>query len=434
MSKRPKVIIIGAGFGGLFASRAFAKHDVDILMIDRNNYHTFTPLIYQVATCALGSSEVAYPIRTILRKNRNTRFLLGEVTAIDTDNKSISVEAYGNARQEKYDYLIVAGGSTTTYFGNDHFRDHAFELNTLNDAVRLRNHILRLFERAAWESDFSKRDALTTIVVVGGGPTGLETAGAIFELYNHVLDREFKDTPMRARVILVELLPNLLSPYPEKLQDAALKQLTSLGVEVIFENPVKDVQADKVTLGDGTVIPTYTMVWSAGVRANPLAEMLGVELARAARVPVKPTMQVKGLDDVYVIGDMAYLEDENGDPYPMMIPVAMQQAYLTASNITASIGGKTLREFDYQDRGIMATIGRRRAVAWIFKRIPMQGFLAWLAWLFLHLVTLLGFRNRVSVLMNWIYNYFTYDRSVRIIIEGVRDWDSAEELTPADAT
>lgn len=423
MATRPKIIIIGAGFGGLFATRRLSKKDVDVLLIDRNNYHTFTPLIYQVATCALDASEVAYPVRGIFYKRPNVRFLLGEVTKIDPAAQQITVVVNDDPHTEAYDYLIIAAGSTTTYFNNESFRQYTFELNSLTDAVRLRNHVLKLFERAAWTNNYSLRDAMTTIVVVGGGPTGLETSGAIYELYNHVLDKEYKVMHMRARVILIEMRPYLLTPYPEALRKAALKQLQSLGVEVMLGKRVSEVAVNHIVLDDGTLIPTHTLLWAAGVKASPLAEMLGVPLAASGRVPVEPTIQVKGHHRIYVVGDMAYLEDENGEPYPMMIPVAHQQGVLAARNIMHQIKGEALESFRYHDRGIMATIGRRRAVAWIYKRISLTGWLAWLAWLALHLVTLLGFRNRLSVLLTWIWNYFTYDRSVRLILE--------ERITPA---
>ena len=413
----PKIIIIGAGFGGLFAARELAKKPVDVLVVDRNNFHTFTPLIYQVATCALDPSEVAYPVRSIFYKKDNIRFLLGNVTAIDTATKSITITSEGKTRQESYDYLIMAGGSIPTYFGNDDFRQHAFELRTLSDAVDLRNHILRLFERAVWTNDFAERDRLTTIVVVGGGPTGLETAGAIYELYNYMLKKEYRRANLRARVILVEMLPNLLPPYPEKLRDSAFKQLESLGVEVMLEQRVQSVTADDVTLGDGSKIATHTLIWAAGVKASPLGELLNVELAHAGRVPITNTIAVKELENVYAIGDMTYLEDDNGVPYPMMIPVAQQQAKLAAKNILHTLKGESLETFTYQDKGIMATIGRRRAVAWLYNRIQLSGFLAWIVWLIFHLMTLLGFRNRASVFLSWVWNYFTYDRSVRIILE-----------------
>ncbi len=420
-TQRPRVIIIGAGFGGLFAARTLVNKPVDVLLIDRSNFHTFTPLLYQVATCALDPSEIAYPVRTIFRKNQNIRSLLGTVIAIDYANKIIDVQIGGRQLQERYDYLILATGSIPTYFGNDAFREHALELRTLNDAINLRNHILSLFEQATWEEDDAVREAMTTIVVTGGGPTGLETAGAIYELYNHVLNREYLHREMHTRVILVEMQPHLLAPYPDKLRQAALEQLRSLGVEVHLGSPVKEVAKDQVTLANGTVIPSYTLVWAAGVKGSPLAEMLSVPLQRGGRLPILPTAEVIERPGIYAVGDMTYLEDASGQPYPMLIPVAQQQGELAAQNILAEMGGGEKRPFHYHDRGSMATIGRRRAVAWIYNKIQLRGFIAWLAWLALHLITLLGFRNRLNVFVNWVWNYFTYDRSVRIILEQGRD-------------
>ncbi|MCP4424382.1 MAG: NAD(P)/FAD-dependent oxidoreductase [Chloroflexi bacterium] len=412
-----KVIIVGAGFGGLFAARTLANKSVKVLLIDRNNYHTFTPLLYQVATCALDPSEIAYPVRGIFRKNRNVRFLLGEVTAVHHQKQSLTVQNGNLIREESYDYLILATGSEPTYFGNDSFNESALELRTLDDAVELRNHILRLFERAAWTDDPELSQALTTIVVVGGGPTGLETAGAIYELYNHVLNQEYTQSQMRTRVILVEMLPELLASYPDKLRQAAREQLESLGVEVMTGQPVVEVAKDHIILGDGTTIPTYTLVWAAGVKGSSLSRMLDVTVMPDGRIPISPSLKIKGHKQIYAVGDMAYLEGPNNQPYPMLIPVAQQQGILVAKNILADIQGQPAQTFSYHDRGIMATIGRRRAVVWIYNRIPMKGYLAWLVWLALHLMTLLGFRNRASVFINWVWNYFTYDRSVRIILE-----------------
>lgn len=414
---KPRVVIVGAGFGGLFAARALANQPVEVLLVDRNNYHTFTPLLYQVATCALDPSDIAYPVRNIFRRRRNVEFLLGEVTAVDTNGRFLHIQSGGQQYQEPYDYLLLATGSTPTYFGNDNFRRHALELRTLGDAINLRNHVLRLFERATWSDDPAQVTALTTIVVVGGGPTGIETAGAIYELYNHVLNVEYPQKQLHARVVLVEMQPHLLAPYPDKLRKAAVEQLRSLGVEVLLGQRVTAVTADAVQLGDGTTIPTHTFVWAAGVKGSPLADLLGVPLQRGGRLPIMATTAVLGLNRVYAVGDMAYLEDPSGEPYPMLIPVAQQQGELAAHNILADIAGRPPRSFSYHDRGIMATIGRSRAVAWIYNRIPLRGFLAWLAWLFLHLITLLGFRNRTVVFINWVWNYFTYDRSVRLILD-----------------
>ncbi len=416
--ERPRIVIVGAGFGGLDAARILAKLPLDVLLIDRHNFHTFTPLLYQVATCALDPSEIAYPVRTIFRGKDNVRFLLGELEAIDYETRQVTINANGQMRQERYDYLIVAAGSITSFFGMDQLEKIAFGLKSLSEAVVLRNHILKLFERAAWTDDPQQRDAMMTLVVVGGGPTGLETAGALYELYNYVLDEEYPRLKnIKARVILVEATDRILTPYPDGLQKAARKQLESLGVEVILGNPVADAASDHVRLKDGRIIPSYTLVWAAGVKASPVAEMLGVALSKGGRIPVKATLEVIGRERIYAVGDIAYLEDKAGQPYPMVIQVAKQQAKLAAKNILRQLRGEVQVPFEYYDLGIMATIGRSRAVAWIFNRVALSGFIAWIAWLGLHLIWLLGFRNRLTVLVNWFWNYLTYDRSVRIILE-----------------
>jgi NADH dehydrogenase len=391
---------------------------VDVVLIDRNNFHTFTPLLYQVATCVLDPSEVAFPIRSIFRKSGNVRFLLGDVTAIKSDERCIVVSSGSGTREETYDYLILAAGSTTTYFNGDDVRRLTFELKSLTDAVVLRNHILKQFERAAWESDPDRREALTTLAVVGGGPTGVETAGALYELYNHVLAREYDSSDMlNARVVLIEQQPHIMGAFPSRLRKAALAQLESLGVEVLLNSTIARLTSDQLQLTDGRSIPTKTVVWAAGVSASQVAEMLPVQLANRRTVPVEPTMEVIGQRRIYAVGDIAYLEDPTGEPYPMFIPVAKQQGILAARNLLRHAKGIPQRPFRYRDRGLMATIGRRRAIAWIYNQLPLSGYIAWLAWLVLHLVTLMGFRNQLNVLINWIWNYFTYDRSVRIILE-----------------
>ena len=420
---RSKVIIIGAGFGGLYTAKTLAKQDVDVLLIDRRNFHLFTPLLYQVATCALDPSEIAYPIRSIFRNQDNVRFLLGEVTDIKHTEKSITVKTNGRSREEHYDYLVVAAGTVTNYFGNDAIRLRGFGLKDLSDAVTLRNHILKLFEKATWSDDQTLRDALTTMVVVGGGPTGLETSGALSELYSKVLKQEFdkKGTPLKVRVILVEAIDRLLAPYPERLQESAKKQLESLGVEVILSQAVEEVGEDYVRLSNGDIINTYTLVWSAGVKASPIASMLDVELARGGRIPVSNTLEVIGRNDHFAVGDISYIPDENGNAYPQIIPVAQQQGKLIAKNIIHRIRGESEQLFSYSDPGIMATIGRSRAVAYLYNRVQLSGYFAWVTWLTLHLIWLLGFRNRMNVFVNWVWNYFTYDRSVRIILENTGD-------------
>jgi NADH:ubiquinone reductase (H+-translocating) len=418
MNTRQRVVIIGAGFGGIYAARGLRGQPVDVLLIDRNNYHTFSPLLYQVATSGLEPEEIAYPVRGIFRGDSNIKFLLGDVTHIDTTRRHLTVRVDGTTRDEAYDYLIVAGGSVTNTFGSADLDRYAFGLKDLNDAIDLRHHILRLFEQAAWEADADKRRAMMTIVVVGGGPTGLETAGAMLELYRHVLRKDYGHMDdMQARVVLIEATDRLLAPYPAALQQSALRQVQSLGVEVILANPVDEVADDHITLKDGTRIPTYTLVWAAGVKASPLAGMLGVELGRGGRVPVQTTLEVIGREHVYVVGDMAALEDDKGQPYPMLAPFAQQGGTLAAANILRAIRGEAQQPFHYADRGTMATIGRNRAVAWLFNRVQLTGFLAWVSWLGLHIITLMGFRNRLNVLINWGWNYLTYDRSVRIILE-----------------
>lgn len=437
--RRHKVIVVGSGFGGLYTTRGLANKDVDVLLIDRNNYHTFTPLLYQVATCSLDPSEIAYPVRGIFRKADNVRFLLGEVTGIDTDEQNVSVKVNGHSIEEHYDTLVLATGTRTNYFGNEQLEQFGFGMKDLSDAVILRNHILTLFEKAAWEQDVNKRRAMTTMVVVGGGPTGLETAGALYELYSFVLQSEYKLCDMETRVVLVEATDNILAPYPEKLQESALKQIRSLGVEVMLGRMVSNVGQDYVEFKDGERIPTFTLVWAAGVRATAPAEMLGVAVQRGGRVPVTSQLEVIGLENVYVVGDLAYLQNpKDGQPYPQLIPVANQQGKLVSKNLLASLKGEEKQGFKYNDRGIMATIGRRRAVAWPFYRVQLTGWFAWVAWLGLHLIWLLGFRNQLSVFVSWVWNYLTYDRSVRIILNmlpndpSLPDGPTAEDVHQAE--
>jgi NADH:ubiquinone reductase (H+-translocating) len=416
MADRKRVIIIGAGFAGLDATTTLSRYNLDIVLIDRNNFHTFTPLLYQVATCGLDPSSIAYPVRSIFRNQRNVHFLMGEVQAIDTQQQIVTVDVDHEIRQEHYDYLLIASGSITNHFGQANIEKHTFGLKNLEDALILRQHILKLFERAAWTSNQAERTALTTFVVVGGGATGLETAGALYELYNHVLKQEYRDhePALKATVILLEASDKLLAPYTPHLQQSALQQLQTIGVDVRLNTAVQDVSDTHVALKDGTTIPTHTLIWAAGVKASPVAQMVGVELQRGGRIPVKPTLEVIGLENVYAVGDIAYLLDDKGEPYAQVIQVAKQQGHLAAQNILKNAIGEPQMSFVYNDFGIMATIGRNRAVAWLFYKVQLTGYIAWLGWLFLHLVTLMGFRNRISVFISWVWNYLTYDRSVRL--------------------
>ncbi|MCU0464223.1 MAG: NAD(P)/FAD-dependent oxidoreductase [Anaerolineae bacterium] len=419
IAPRPKVVIIGAGFGGLNTARALINQPVDVLLIDRNNYHVFTPLLYQVATCGLDPSDIAYPVRGIFRRAKNVHFLLGSVTGIDTAGQVITVKTELGERSEPYDTLVVAAGSVTTYFGSAEIQAASFEIKDLTNAVQLRNHVLKLLERAAWTDNAEERRALTTMVVVGGGPTGLETAGALVELYNGVVKQEYPQVAhLDARVMLVEATDRVLAPFPEKLRDSAVEQLKSLGVEVLLGVRVSGATDSTITLSNGVVVPAHTLVWAAGVEASPLAKALGVETTRGGRIAVNEALHPEGLPNVYVIGDLAYRIDPKTDqPYPQMIPVAIQQAKHTAKDILARLKGQTTPAFTYFDKGIMATIGRSRAVAYPFNRVQLTGWLAWVTWLGLHLIWLMGFRNQVQVFINWLWNYLTYDRSVRIILE-----------------
>lgn len=431
MAQKPHIVIIGAGFGGLIVTKHLATVDVEITLIDRNNFHTFTPLLYQVATCALDPSSVALPVRSIFRDRNNVHFLLGEVTDINTQAQTVTVKTGEITTEKHYDKLVIAVGSVTNFFGNEEAEKIAFELKSLQDAVRLRHHILRCFERAAWSNDERERGSLATLVALGGGPVGLETAGALHELYNDVLKSEYDDRApqLRARVLLLEATDKLLPNYPEGLQKSAERQLESLGVEVIFNAMVTEVHPDRVVLKDGRVIQTHTVVWSAGVKASPLVEKLGVPLdEKSRRLPITPTLKVKGLDHVFAIGDVVHLPNDKGQPYPMLIPPAMQQGKVAAFNILREIDGLPLETFVYNDRGTMATIGRRRAVAWLYYKVQLSGFIAWVVWLVFHLISLLGFRNRIQTFVSWTWNYFTYDRSVRIIL------DTEVDTAPSPAT
>jgi NADH:ubiquinone reductase (H+-translocating) len=425
---RPRVVVVGAGFGGLSAARTLARGDVDVLVLDRNNYHGFWPLLYQVATAGLEAEAIAYPVRAILRRHHDVAFMMTEARGVDFERKQLLTDGTPIG----YDYLVLAAGSANNYFGNDALAEQTYGLKDLNDAEQLRNRVLSAFERAVREPDAARRAALLTIAIVGGGPTGVELAGAFAELIRHVLR---KDYPMldiaEARVVLVEATDRILASFPQSLQRSARRRLERMGVEVRLKTAVAAVDGDAVTFKDGTRLAAGTVVWAAGVRAAPLADALGVALGRGARVRVEPPLNVPGHPEVFVIGDMAYLEGyDSGQAYPMIAPVAIQQGRWAAQNILARLSGAPMRPFRYFDRGQMATIGRRAAVLDAFG-VRLSGFIAWLGWLFIHLIELIGFRNRLIVLANWAYNYFTYDRGVRLITStdggpGVSGQGSAE--------
>ncbi len=410
---RPRVVIVGAGFGGLSAACYLAERNIDVLVMDRRNYHGFWPLLYEVATAGLEPESIAYPVRAILQDYRTASFYMAEARGFDFERKIVRTDGNPIA----YDYLILSAGSANNYFGNETLAERTFSLKDIDDAERLRNHVLSMFEQALRETNPMRRARLLTFVIVGGGPTGVELAGAFAELIRHVLH---KDYPMldvtEARVLLVEAMGNLLGPFPESLQQDAKVQLERMGVEVKLKTAVEAVEDGMVTFKDGTHIGADTVVWTAGVRASPLAEALGVPLARGFRVPVEPTLNLKDHPEVFVIGDMAYLEgfQKPDRPYPMVATVAIQQGKHAARNILAQTRLQPMKKFRYLDKGSMATIGRRAAVMQSFG-IKLSGFAAWVGWLFVHLISLVGFRNRLIVLTNWAYNYLTYDRGVRLI-------------------
>lgn len=410
MSNNPHVVIIGAGFGGLRVAKRLAGKPVRVTLIDKRNYHLFQPLLYQVATAGISPHEIAYPVRAIFRSQKNFEFLMTRVTGVDLDKRSVHTEQ-GNIH---YDYLVVAVGASINYFGNASLERHALPLKDISDAVTIRNHVLRMFELAAHERDVHKRQALLTFVAVGGGPTGVESAGALSELIRLVLRRDYRAINVdNVRVILMESAPMILAGFPESLRLSARKSLENKRVEVRVETRLKDYDGEKITLDNGEVIPARTVLWSAGVRAASLTGKLGLEQTRNGRLRVLPTLQEPSHPNVFVIGDAAHVE-ENGEPLPMVAQVAMQQAQVVAHNILADLGKTPAREFRYKNLGSMATIGRNAAVACVFG-IKFYGYLAWVVWLVIHLIALIGFRNRLIVLINWAWNYFFYDRAVRLI-------------------
>lgn len=407
----PHVVIVGAGFGGLRAARALAHAPVQVTLIDRNNYHLFQPLLYQVATSALSADQIAYPVRAVFRRQPNLTFHMGSVTAIDLDKHQVTNEAGAIP----YDYLVLAMGGVNNFFGNASVAEHGMGLKDLDDAVRIRNHLLSRFEQAAKESDPQRRRALLTIVVVGGGPTGVECAGSISELIRMVLHRDFPALDLAdVRILLLEGADRLLLALPEDLGRFTAQVLARKHIDVRFKSIVSDYDGQVVTLKDGSTIEAATLIWAAGVRASPLFDTLGLPQDRLGRVQVEPSLQVPGHPEVFVIGDAACLNGEDGKPLPMVAQVAMQQGRLAGRNIARRLIGEPLQAFHYKDLGTLATIGRNQAVARV-AGLDFKGFLAWLVWVAVHIFWLIGFRNRVATLLDWAWNYLFYERAVRLI-------------------
>jgi NADH dehydrogenase len=410
----PTIIVVGGGFGGLYAARSLARYPVRVVLIDRVNYHLFQPLLYQVATAALSPGDIAEPLRAILRKYRNVEVLLGEVAQIDPDAHRVTLD---DGAQFTYDYLVLATGARHSYFGHPEWEPVAPGLKSLADALEMRRRIFLAFELAEREADPARRQALLTFVIVGGGPTGVELAGAIAEIARHTVSQDFRNfDPRQTKVVLLEGGQRVLAQYPADLSAKAQRALEKLGVEVRTGAVATEVAVDHVNVGDDC-IPTHTTLWAAGNAASPLGRQLGLVVDRGGRVPVQADLSVVSHPDIFVIGDLALFQEPNGNMLPGIAPVAIQQGQAVAKNIWRSITGQPRRTFHYFDRGSMATIGRAAAVAEI-RRLHLTGLLAWLAWLTVHIFYLIGFQNRMLVLVQWAWSYLSYERGARLITGG----------------
>ena len=409
--RRPRVVIIGGGFGGLYAARALRRADVELTVLDRTNHHLFQPLLYQVATATLAPTDITAPIRWLLRRQLNTTVLMTEVQRIAPERRVVVVEG---AREIPYDYLIVAAGARHSYFSHPEWETVAPGLKSIDDAIRLRQRILSAFERAELDDDGAERAAWLTFVIVGAGPTGTELAGMLPTIARHSLPRDFRRIAHEtARVVLLEGGPRVLPTYPEALSEHARRDLINLGVEVRTSALVTRVERGVVQIGDTESIRSNTVIWAAGNAASPLGRSLGAPMDRVGRVLVEPDLSVPGHPELFVIGDMAAIATR-GKPVPGVAPAAMQMGAHAARNIRRDLEQRPRVAFVYRNKGDLATIGRHRAIA-DFGRLQVTGFMAWWFWLFLHIMYLAGFRNRLSVLIEWAYGYFTYERGARLI-------------------
>ncbi len=408
--EKPKVVIIGCGFAGLWAAGSLCRSDCSVIVIDRNNYHTFLPLLYQVASAEIQPEDIAYPIRGILRRMRNADFILGEVSEIDFQSRIVRV-----AEQEvDYDFLIIATGSSTDFFGVAGAAEYAFSLKSLDEGIALRNHVLLCFEKAVHEKDPDARMRLLTFVIIGGGATGVEFAGALAELVYGPLSKDYSFMDFNeVSIEVIEGSDRLLPALSEKMGTYAAEKLHRMGVRVRLREMVSAITPDSVQLKSGVVIPTLTPVWTAGISGRSAIGSWGLLTDKRGRLLVLPTLQVQGHPEVYAVGDIAHSEGKTGE-LPLTAPVAVQQGAAAAANIRMQIEGLPAKSFVFRDRGTMVTIGRNAAVAEIGGRV-FTGFLAWLLWLVVHLFNLIGFRNRLVVLIDWALDYFFYERTVRII-------------------
>jgi NADH dehydrogenase len=408
--RKPRIIIVGAGFGGLAVAQGLRRAAVDITLIDRQNHHLFQPLLYQVATAGLSPADIAWPVRHLMRRQANARVLMGEVTSIDPARKVVMLEAGPIA----YDFLVLATGATHGYFGRDEWALHAPGLKTLDDAIAIRRRMLLAFERAEMASNPADCARLLTIAIVGGGPTGVELAGAVAELSRRALARDFRVIdPAQTRVLLVEAGPRLLANFPQSLSRYTARALARIGVEVRLGQAVTHCDADGIRIGD-EVIRAGTVVWAAGVRASPVARWLGIEGDSAGRVPVRPDLLAPGQADIYVIGDTALARSPDGAPQPGIAPVAKQQGAHVARALIARIADQTVQPFVYRDRGLLATIGRTAAVI-AYKRVRLKGWIAWWLWGAAHVYFLVSLRNRIIVVTQWLWSYLVFERGARLI-------------------
>lgn len=406
----PHVVIIGAGFGGLYATRSLAKGNVRITLVDRRNHHTFQPLLYQVATAALSPGEMAYPIRHVFRNNKNVSVLLANATGFDLQRKKVLLDTDELA----YDYLIVAAGATHAYFGHPEWATYAPGLKTVEDATEIRRRMLLAFEIAERRSRLNHESEPINFVVVGGGPTGVELAGALAEIAQHVLASDFRSIdPRSTRVVLVEAGPRILPAFHESLSASAVRQLNKLGVDVRTGTAVTGIDEAHVYLGDDS-LPASVVLWAAGVSGSPLGKLLGAPTDRAGRVQVEPDLSLPGHPEVFVLGDLASILQENGKPVPGVAPSAIQMGQYAAATIKGDVKGTARKPFRYNDKGSLATIGRSAAIADV-KGFKLSGFLAWLTWIFVHLLFLIGFRSRIQVLWEWFWAYVTFQRGARLI-------------------
>jgi NADH dehydrogenase len=413
-----RVVIVGGGFGGLYAAKGLAHAPVEVTLVDRRNYHLFQPLLYQVATGALSPGEIASPLRHVLSRNQNTRVWLAEVTDIDVDAHELVLEQ----QRLSYDTLVLAAGADNQYFGHDQWRAEAPGLKSIDDATEIRGRILRAFEAAEMEPDPEKRRAQLTFVLIGGGPTGVELAGAMSEIANDTLRHDFRQiNPAEAQILLLEGTDRILSAFPPELSEAAVRSLIRMGVHTRTKAMVTGIDPAGVTIQvDGATqhIPACTVLWAAGVAPSPLGAILcqraGLTPDRQGRVVVEPDLSVPGHPEIFVIGDLANFSHQGGKPLPGVAPVAMQQGRYVARLIEKRLRGEPVEPFHYWDKGNLATIGRKSAVA-DFGALRFSGPIAWLAWLFVHLMYLVGFENRVLVLIKWTYNYITHNRGARLI-------------------